>query len=637
MAICNVFNEITKKTGTFFTFSQYLEDLTQWDTQSTYYRVVPSKFVVLELPKLEDGNEKLPKILQNYFENGCALWREDKKWNPEYSTTLFWNALFDKEIILKDESSQEILNIKYVGDINLQSYNQHNGMGYSEIYCHIPNDAPEYVYTFNTENVESGGSKTSGETISGYNLGQLNGWEKIEEDITYIYNQKYNFSWDKSDLKTAKKLTDLYEFNSIIVLYDIYNQNSKIYSGIPLGMYVTSTYDGDGAMQNPITKYVSCDDIYNSGTSYGLRICSRFMATPNQDNYIIRDVELDNGGYSNMSTVLSKISESQNKIDEVVSKMYNCVQQHKDTLAIFKNNRTNVPYIKEINGENYWFVNGRAINPVNSKIGCSCDSYTLDELKHLMSETNHGLSVSLTPTETVFNELASDSKIDLTWEISYNGATIVPDKAILIFKYLDEDKNKRKDVTHAGGLNGITVDKDLYSIELEAEYKSLKASSSINILFTLPTYFGVVEINNDILGNTGADDHIYNGYLGNMPDGWLDQLNQIAIDWESVNPFEKLNKFIETHKITTNSNHSHICLVYPTYAPYNQQKTKSPEVEYIIDESGYVYYLKTQDDLYNDYDMTTINIKYGNTGDFKYNIYISEASVSLENYVLKFK
>ena len=56
---------------------------------------------------------------------------------------------------------------------------------------------------------------------------------------------------------------------------------------------------------------------------------------------------------------------SQNKMDEVVKKTTNIDQNYKQLLSIFKNSQTNVPYIKSVNGKDYWFVNGKLLNPVN--------------------------------------------------------------------------------------------------------------------------------------------------------------------------------------------------------------------------------------------------------------------------------
>ena len=46
-------------------------------------------------------------------------------------------------------------------------------------------------------------------------------------------------------------------------------------------------------------------------------------------------------------------------MNEVISNSFKVQQNLQDMLAIFKNNRINTPYIKEIAGKSYWFVNGK--------------------------------------------------------------------------------------------------------------------------------------------------------------------------------------------------------------------------------------------------------------------------------------
>ena len=55
------------------------------------------------------------------------------------------------------------------------------------------------------------------------------------------------------------------------------------------------------------------------------------------------------------------MSRTQEKMNSIISSCINQTQYMKDTLSMFRNNRTNVPYLKEINGENFWFVNGKFI------------------------------------------------------------------------------------------------------------------------------------------------------------------------------------------------------------------------------------------------------------------------------------
>ena len=58
---------------------------------------------------------------------------------------------------------------------------------------------------------------------------------------------------------------------------------------------------------------------------------------------------------------MSEISETHAMMNTVISNVIKQSQDIKDTLAIFKNSKINVPYIKEINGEKFWFVNGKCI------------------------------------------------------------------------------------------------------------------------------------------------------------------------------------------------------------------------------------------------------------------------------------
>ena len=287
MAVCNIFKTLTKETGTFLTFSQYMEDLTKWQTESKYHKVIPSKFIALDCKLSDYDNTSFPKYLQNKFENACAVFKnrgwdpeysETSIWSPEYSKTLFWNAMFDSGFITRvqeEDSLPYVKEIKYVGDINLQSYNNVDGVGYSEIYCHIPNEASSYRYFFNTKDLLSGVNYTteSGEIIQGYQECELNGDEKMQDEYQYSLQKAYNFSWEDQTINSIKLEDKSFNINLIIVLYDVLNEDDEKYTGIPMGIYITGLIDGTGNIQNNIIKYVSNEDIYNSGTSYGFGRC----------------------------------------------------------------------------------------------------------------------------------------------------------------------------------------------------------------------------------------------------------------------------------------------------------------------------------------------------------------------------
>ena len=64
MAICNLFKKLTNENGTFFSFSQYADDLTIHQSNNSY-RVIPSKFICFDVDYTNFDNETLPLLLQN--------------------------------------------------------------------------------------------------------------------------------------------------------------------------------------------------------------------------------------------------------------------------------------------------------------------------------------------------------------------------------------------------------------------------------------------------------------------------------------------------------------------------------------------------------------------------------------------
>lgn len=679
MAVCNIFNKLSKPTGNFLTFSQYSEDLTRGATQYEAYRVVPSKFVVMdidyskvntklfsylsdeEVPTNLDLNEELPRYFQNYFENGCAYLKGNYNGdlNPKHSANMFWNTLYKADMLTTTEDSNLnyfINEVRYIGDINIQSYDEKYGDGFSEIYCYIPSDAKAYkygtidlkpdesmcdcapytakevddriqyidpytidyepwtgeegeslemyaddpqmwsgktvcqcgcesydsqevkdaleecncypytpddiknrIYNINDYTSVGGEIPQTGKNWSGvseckfkddeivsyersevstritninpitmtelgnewdgedgniedyqdnpdmwsndenlehhahyqtneiknsiyemegidkvlpvdseeeneedkivestdpsaceccvsltekeienrieslnpktavsvaedwkylanysdnpniwddpealaelfeevdyeimsdttnsairnyYNENDyLEGFDRIKEysikDIHdslrtyYADNSLVDKEWIDSRPQTDTNYTDNYKFNTIIVLYEIHKVDNsgnwvlyEDYKNIPLGIYFTGMFNKDFTLTNPVTKYIDNDEIYKEGTAYGLRICYRFGVTPNNVSIKSVDIKQENDNYSAFCQVMTEMSRTQEKMNSIISSCINQTQYMKDTLSMFRNNRTNVPYLKEINGENFWFVNGKFI------------------------------------------------------------------------------------------------------------------------------------------------------------------------------------------------------------------------------------------------------------------------------------
>ena len=371
MAVCNLFKKLDKTTGNFMVFSQYVEDLTKSISQSSQYKVSPSKFICLNINYNDYDNISFPTRLQNYFENGCAFLRSNNiennnlswnsgDWNPEISKNLFWNCLNQAGFLSRNDYNNTVNEIKYIGEINLESYDEHDGMGYSEIYCYIPNEGKEMSveWILNSSNLNV--FTTGNDFVEGYsaedgneNLLRIDGVSTID----YSMDASVSLNFDEPITIESKS----FEFNTIIVLYDILSIDNegnitKRYENIPLGIYLPGLIN-NGSVDNFVTKFISSNEIYGAGTSYGLRICSRIVVSPTGS--IIESVQSDSQDYAMVSYTLSEMSKTIEKMNEVVSGIHQNQQLLKNTLAIFKNSKTNVPYVKEIDGKHYWFVNGK--------------------------------------------------------------------------------------------------------------------------------------------------------------------------------------------------------------------------------------------------------------------------------------
>ena len=421
MAICNLFKKLEKHTGNFLMFSQYVEDLTKMYTQPGQMRVTPTKFIALNIDyktwfeKYSDedysyANELIPEYFQNYFENGCAVVKDylaekvkqaesnevqAEGWNPEYAKNLFWNTMIDTNIAgnkgfinVKDsgDNKYNIDEVVYIGNINMQNYNSYDNTGYNEIYCHIPSEGKKIQFKSNIDYFDV---TVEGKEPINYS-GMIKGYkEQIEGALSMDINKSCTYYFQKSN-DALNNLSDEYitdvddqkfHFNTIILLYDLMSNNYDgseavvEYSNIPMGIYFSGIVDSEGEMTNSTIKYVTNDSIYGAGTSYGVRICNRFMANPNSDYYT--DYTYEEDYQINSTELLSNMAETMTRLNDLIDKQHTDLRLVKDVLTEIRANKVNVPYIKEINGYNHWFVNGKYLG-----VKEPCVSYTNDEIKN---------------------------------------------------------------------------------------------------------------------------------------------------------------------------------------------------------------------------------------------------------------
>ena len=397
MTVCNLFKELTKDTGNFLMFEQYAEDLTRYLAQHNVAQVQPSRFLALDIDysainkhniSETDPNRVIPNVIQNYYENACAYFKYSMnggEYTPLISRNAFWNALNDASLLHFDEFTTDATTIfnendepvispstglkwlrelKYRGDINLHSYTEEDCIGYNEVYCYIPGDAPDRRY----------GVKLNSDVLSlSYDRDLIMGFKEEDQnfegilDLTVGEGYEYSYSEvisffdeNESDLESYKTEAKKFTFNTIVVLYDIVTEDGVLFKDIPLGMYLTGKADDKGNIP-VITKYVSNSDIYGAGTSYGLRISTKFNVTPNAT--YIKEILVNNEDYtSEFIRTLSSFSESQKKMNDILSSVEANNLSIKNHLSSFKNYRTNIPYPVRIGDKMYWFVNGKNTN-----------------------------------------------------------------------------------------------------------------------------------------------------------------------------------------------------------------------------------------------------------------------------------
>lgn len=639
MAVCNLFRKLSKPTGEFLMFSQYAEDLTRNNSQGYNYRVSPSRFIAanIDFSKLnkytdKDLNESFPMYLQNYFENGCAVCKNNNiEWTPEISSNLFWNAMIngglltftDEEIPSNspNKSYKHYVNeFKWMGDINIQSYDVMSGMGYSEIYCYIPNSAQSIRYGCSSVNMENPIPSTNN-FIEGYKADEI-GEElisgSIESDVKYYYKKSIEFYHDKKEYGIDLLDDDKFIVNCIIVLYDINNidnegNSNTIYKNIPLGIYLPGCFS-ENKMTNEITKWVHNSDIYNSGTSYGIRICSRFSVAPNSDN--IKEIEVKSinpGEYQSLSQVMGGIADNIQGMMEITKDAVFESKSLKDTLAIFKNSRTNVPYIVELNGLNYWFINGRNTGIIVPD-GTPYDPYTDDEIKNAILLWD-GVDATLVLNVYTVNNLGEkeytekiyptgdqpQTDILVRWSLinKYTLESITPDK--LILKHPDESTEELDPNIETFIIKNVTKDgryelKATWMIDIDGNITENELVGTLDLKFCLPIWFGLVS--GTIGEKTGTD----------STSDVIDSILNGAIEIYNVPGMNKYVLPTESNRVQFISNGKRIVYAYPSeYGP----------LESILNRNS-------MDESIHDFETTTIKVGFEKDGSKEfvdYNIY----------------
>ena len=394
--VCNIFKPTDNVSGNFLLFSQYTNDLAK-SSVDPGYKVRPSRFFCLNLNSTslnnlrnkglsDTGNNYLiPGYLQNYFENGLSYMRTFKgnDYTPLTSSADFFIRLL--QIILGDSWNQDIVGdilsnyIVYDNKIDLESWSD----GFADVIINIPSNSSKKTYSLNSEIAGYSTLSSISGVLGNYTHNNITsyilGWESSDNlpvkgnvpgqniiccdgnniksiEGFSVYGSLFNLLMPSAIDEESESFT----FNTILLCYDIIDEhNNPIYTDIPMGMYFTGSWDNNNSFSNSVTIQKSVDSALNVGSSWSLRISTKFAPTP-RGQLKVEDVAVESGAtVSSLSAIMSANAELIKTINNMSKKTWTDTQSYRDLLAIFKDGRTNIPYTKTINGTSYWFVNGR--------------------------------------------------------------------------------------------------------------------------------------------------------------------------------------------------------------------------------------------------------------------------------------
>lgn len=368
MSVCNLFKELTKPTGTFITFSQYLDDLSQTVGSQPSINVTPSKFYALNVDYSAFTNTTIMQKFQNEFENLIAVSKKEDNWSDIISTG-YWSSKYDyfKQVfwnLLYDMGWLDYL--IYENTIELTGSREHEktGTSFSEMFCYIPNAGKKMSFQVNVTSVSSGNEMAAGNYPEGWSS---ENWPSTAVSYVKPSGGSYLTPGNIISIEEGQDQSDaFFNFNTVVVLYNVNTydpetgQFNNIYTDIPLGIYFTGMIES-GSMTNSVKKFVTDDSIFENGTSYGLRICSRFVSSLTDGDIISSEIVVDANEYLDYSSVMSAMAKTIQKVNDLISSINQTNTQWKDLMISLKSQKVNVPYVKEVDREPWWFVNGSKV------------------------------------------------------------------------------------------------------------------------------------------------------------------------------------------------------------------------------------------------------------------------------------
>ena len=407
MSKCNLLRPIGLENGsydggTFYLFSQYADDLTRQNAHGDAYRVVPSKFAAFNIDYLGKQNNEIGEIFQNYFEHACSMFRhkmandndtDPELFTPEHSANLFWQTM--KKLGVDCPTSGDCPeSLVWIGESEVCGTTVIDGDAFSEIYCYIPGSAHARVYEASSIDISERVTADEMSYIYGWtsstyptNTG-LSGtapsvplnlettgcpqhlkpeWHEYPGDLLHSHGDLIDSTIQNTGWTDAQSQDNYFNINTVAVFYDIVAKDEEgnyhsIYENIPLGIYFTGPVE-NSTLKNEIKKYISHDDIYGQGTAYGLRIATKFSAHPclnsSCEEHTHAEVVYVGHSYAEAAAVIDSMRAASDAVLAAVAQNSAFNTELMNHLSQFRNKNTNIPYIRTVGGDDYWFVNGR--------------------------------------------------------------------------------------------------------------------------------------------------------------------------------------------------------------------------------------------------------------------------------------
>ena len=330
-------------TGKFYPFNRYINDIAL--LMDGTHKIIPSKYILLK-KLINSGTEII--VPGGDVESAPGISGPDivaprpQIWAWPKDVINYANSVFDTQeaqsleeinyqearakilgFILEDASEANDQGGYYIGgDINFLSHDTYDGMLYSEIYIHVPNDAGQYRVRVNNTNQPQN--------------------ERVLTDL-----EPYN-STDKT-----------YSFQGVLIFYNIYKagSNEPFACDIPLGVFILNNEKGEITSQELI---IQTNELKGNGTAWSTRLCSKFVSSASINDSL--PVKTGQSDYNTLTALLSEFGQAIKIMEKNISSREEDILTIKTYLDNFKHNQTvNVPYV----AGDWWYVNGRPVRPVD--------------------------------------------------------------------------------------------------------------------------------------------------------------------------------------------------------------------------------------------------------------------------------